>query len=212
LGPTSTSGYGAVAVTKAANRVRATLKRSRPLHAGYKFLRVMPTCNPTEWLRLRRTRLIFRVLPNTMVSARGLIAAYDCVEHVERARIEGDIAECGVWAGGTVGLMAAASIAAGNRTRRFHLFDSFEGLPQPSAEDVEVLADFRAQHPSLSLDDGGSGDLTAIGACAAPLQAVQELFDDVLRIDRDRTVIRKGWFQDTVPAAADIEKLAVLRI
>jgi hypothetical protein len=149
-----------------------------------------------------------------MVSARGLMTTYDCAAAIERDGIEGDVAECGVWAGGTIGLMASVSKRAGDSQRTFHLFDSFEGLPQPSVHDVDVLAEFHNDHPELELDDGGDPSaLTAIGACAAPLEAVDHLFDEVLEIDRNRVVIHKGWFQDTVPAAAGtIDRLAVLRI
>jgi O-methyltransferase len=194
--------------------LRALLKQSRLLHAAYKLIRILPDAPFRSWLRLRRTALIFHVLPNTMVSARGLMQAYDWAEAVEREHIDGDVAECGVWAGGTIGLMAAVNKRWGNRERRFHLFDSFEGLPQPSAYDADVLEEFRKHHPELGLDDGGDpATLTAIGACAAPLDAVDELFDVVLGIDRRQVAIHKGWFQDTVPRAAEtIDQLAVLRI
>src|SRR5262249_54982639 len=149
--------------------LRAFLKRSRRLHAAYKLMRLLPEAPARNWLDARRTALIFRVLPNTMVAASGLLQAYDCAEAIERERIRGDVAECGVWAGGTIGLMAAVCKRARNDKRRFHLFDSFEGLPQPSAEDIEVLDAFRKDHPELGLDEGDdSASLTAIGACAAP--------------------------------------------
>lgn len=194
---------------------RSFLKRSRTVHAGYKLVRLLPEASVRSWLHLRRTLLIGRVLPNTMVSARGLMQAYDCVAAIEHEGIPGDIAECGVWAGGTAGLMAAASVRLGSPgARRFHLFDSFEGLPQPSEHDVDVLDEFRRQFPDLPLDAGSdTGSLTAIGACAAPLEAVHELFDEVLKIDPADVVIHRGWFQETIPAAEpSIGQLSILRI
>lgn len=194
---------------------RSFLKRSRTIHAGYKLVRLLPEASVRSWLHLRRTLLIGRVLPNTMVSASGLMQAYDCVAAIEHEGIPGDIAECGVWAGGTAGLMAAASVRLGSPgARRFHLFDSFEGLPQPSEHDVDVLDEFRQQFPDLPLDAGSdTGALTAIGACAAPLEAVHELFDEVLKIDPADVVIHRGWFQETIPAAEpSIGRLSILRI
>lgn len=96
----------------------------------------------------------------------------------------------------------------------FHLFDSFEGLPQPSEHDVDVLAPFRSQHPDLELDDGtDQRELQGIGACAAPLMEVYRLFFGVLGIDPHHVVIHEGWFQDTVPKAArTLGPIAVLRI
>jgi hypothetical protein len=162
-----------------------------------------------RWSDVHRTRSIFRVLPNTMLPAPRLMNAYDCMREVECEGLRGDVAECGVWAGGAIGLMALASRRYGSR-RRFHLFDSFEGLPQPSEHDVEVLNGFRKHHPDMPLDMGGS-ELVAIDACAAPLEACTELFYDVLEFDPAQVVIHKGWFQDTIPAA-DIGELAILRL
>jgi hypothetical protein len=194
--------------------MRSTLKRSRAIHSGYKLTRRLPEAPLSDWTNLRRTASIFRVLPNTMLSAPCLINAYDAMETIERERIEGAVVECGVWAGGAIGLMASVTKRHRNRQRTFHLFDSFEGLPQPSGHDVDVLDTFRERHPELAPDDGAGGDgLVAIGACAAPLNEVHRLFFDVLAIDRRQVVIHKGWFQETVPAgAASIGPVSLLRI
>lgn len=194
--------------------LRERAKRVRTLHSAYKLATSCRGVSAAEWTRLRRTRGIFRVLPNTMLSARRLLNAYDCMETVERERLDGAVAECGVWAGGAIGLMASVSKWHGNGDRVFHLFDSFEGLPQPSEHDTEVVGAFRDQHPELAPDDGSDPDaLVAIGACASPLEQVRELFNDVLEIDPRQVVIHRGWFQDTVaPAAAVIGPLAILRI
>jgi O-methyltransferase len=149
-----------------------------------------------------------------MVSAPRLMQAFDAMETVERDRIEGAVVECGVWAGGSIGLMAAASKRQGNTTRMFHLFDSFEGLPQPSEHDVDVLAAFQAEYPGLVPDNGDDpGSLVAIGACEAPLEDVHHLFFNVLKIDAGQVAIHKGWFQDTLPIAKPtIGPIAILRV
>jgi hypothetical protein len=194
--------------------LRDRVKRVRTLHSAYKLAASFRQVPPSEWARLRRTAAIFRVLPNTMLSAGRLMNAYDSMETVERERLRGAVAECGVWAGGAIGLMASVSKRHGNHERCFHLFDSFEGLPQPSVHDMDVVGAFRDEHPDLAPDDGSDPDaLVAIGACASPLEQVRELFDDVLEIDRRQVVIHQGWFQETVAAAATtIGELAILRI
>jgi len=59
--------------------------------------------------------------------------AYYIIHALEQSKtIEGDICEFGVAQGETSALIAN-EIAAGSKT--FHLFDSFEGLPKPTAED-----------------------------------------------------------------------------
>lgn len=194
--------------------VRSTLKRSRTLHSLYKLGRILPEASVRDWANLRRTGAIAKVLPNTMVSARRLMNAYDAMETVEREGLEGAVVECGVWAGGSVGLMASVSKRRKNTWRIFHLFDSFEGLPQPSVHDVDVFDNFRQNHPDLTPDDGANAaDLVAIGACRAPLDDVNELFFEVLKIDRRQVVIHKGWFQDTIPPAApQMGPVSLLRI
>jgi hypothetical protein len=195
--------------------MRRWLKRSHALHAAYKWSRIARQVPLSEWLDLQRTASVFRVLPNTMLPARRLLNAYDVMRTVEQEGVPGDVAECGVWSGGGIGLMALASRRAGNRTRRFHLFDSFEGLPQPSVEDRNVLADFRAQHPDLPLSDAqGAAALQPIGACVgADAEAVRDFLTGRLGIAPEQLVFHVGWFQDTVPLAREtIGPLAVLRI
>jgi O-methyltransferase len=175
------------------------LKRSRSLHASVKFAKVVHKVPVRRWGDASRTADIFKVLPNTMVPPARLMNAYECMRLVEMEGIEGDVAECGVWEGGCVGLMALASERLGGR-RCFHLFDSFEGLPAPSIHDADVLG-------------AKTSELVPIGACVAPREPAERLFYDVLRVDRDRVVFHQGWFQHTVPAAASaIRSLSVLRV
>jgi hypothetical protein len=139
------------------------------------------------------------MLPNTMVAPARLMNAYDCVRFVEEHGIGGDVAECGVWEAGCIGLMARASERLGGR-RRFHLFDSFVGLPAPTEEDADVSG------PK-------TGELIPVGACVGAREPAEKLFRDILGIEPDRAVFHEGWFQDTVPAAAQsIESLAILRV
>lgn len=50
------------------------------------------------------------------------------------AHVEGDTAECGVFEGASSWLICGANRAS-SRNRKHHLFDSFEGLSSPEAED-----------------------------------------------------------------------------
>jgi hypothetical protein len=110
--------------------------------------------------------------------------------------------------------MAMAASDMGDK-RRIHLFDSFEGLPQPSPRDGEaVIKAYKGDHTSRPLDDGGVA-LAPINACVAPLPLVQELFYSVLRVPEDQVCVHKGWFQDTLPAAVSsgqVREIAVLRL
>lgn len=197
-----------------ATRAKALVKRSRRLHGTAKLVRLAATSSPRLLFPVRRTSAIRQVLPNTMLSLPALINVYECVKTIEEEHVAGDIAECGVWAGGAIGLMYSTSRRYGDGGRRFHLFDSFEGLPQPSHLDTDVSVQFRQGHPELDFDDGKHpGALVAIGACEAPLADVTHLFDDVLQAPSGDYVIHKGWFQDTLPQARPtLGDLAILRL
>lgn len=149
-----------------------------------------------------------------MLPAKRLFNAYDAMIAVEKEGIVGAVAECGVWSGGCVGLMALASRHAGNASRPFHLFDSFEGLPQPSAEDSDVLGGFRAAHPDMPVAElERSSSLEKTGACVGDTQAAVASFLSGLGIDPAQLTFHVGWFQDTVPAVCKaLGSLAILRI
>lgn len=189
-------------------------KRSGSLRRMYKSLRRATDLRPTDFGHPGRTRAIYKVFHYTMLPFARLRNAYDCMATVEREKVPGAVVECGVWAGGCVGLMASVNKAAGNKERPFHLFDSFEGVPQPSVHDTDVLERFAEEYPDLTPDVGdGTSELVPIGICSAPLDKTKELFFRVLDIDPAQVHIHQGWFQDTIPATkAEIGDIALLRL
>jgi hypothetical protein len=96
-----------------------------------------------------------RVRSRTMTSVPRIDALRSSVEHVERNAIAGDIVECGVWRGGSM-MAAGLTLTRLGARRRLWLYDTFEGMPPPSAVDhdlagrsaAELLA---AEHPETSL-------------------------------------------------------------
>jgi hypothetical protein len=111
--------------------------------------------------------------------------------------------ECGVWKGGCAGFAAAAVRDAGHR-RDIHLFDSFQGLPEPGGKDGPQAADYS--------DGRAGGKLESTGKCVASLSDVQDLFRH-LAIDPARVKYHVGWFQDTLPSVREaIGPIALLRL
>lgn len=126
---------------------------------------------------------------------------------VEQLGIKGDFVECGVWKGGSAGILCSVIKTHGNR-RSLWLFDSFEGLPQPTVQDLDGH--------KIKTDNGfviskGTGVLEPIGKCVAPETAVRELLFGHLSLQEVDVHIVKGWFQETLPIAA-IEKVALLHL
>lgn len=149
----------------------------------------------------RKLQAIQLVQPYTMVGYERLINAYDVVQRAEAKGIEGAIVECGVFKGGSAAVMTMAA----SPQRRVWLFDSFEGLPEPTAEDGEKAVEYSGHRTS--------GALEPIGQCVGPLDVVKELFFEKLKVDESRVKIRQGWFQDTLPVARhEIGAIAALRL
>lgn len=80
--------------------------------------------------------IVERALPYTMTGVARLQALIDAVRYLERRGIAGGFAECGVWRGGSVMAMIETLRAAGAPPRHVWLYDTFEGMTAPTAEDV----------------------------------------------------------------------------
>jgi O-methyltransferase len=76
------------------------------------------------------------VAPYTMTTPEAVVALVHAVRHLVAAGIRGAIVECGVWRGG--GMMAVANTLRelGETDVDLYLFDTFEGMTAPTAEDV----------------------------------------------------------------------------
>ena len=66
-----------------------------------------------------------------------LFALIRACKYVLKAGIPGAFVECGVWKGGSVMAMAETMIESDERERDIYLFDTFEGMPRPTEEDVD---------------------------------------------------------------------------
>jgi len=89
--------------------------------------------------------------------------------------------------------------------RTIHLFDSFEGLPEPGKLDGAA---------AIAYSEGrSSGQLSSIHKCEASLSEVRSLLLDRLGFSDKQIHFHVGWFQKSVPAdAKDLGQIAVLRL
>jgi hypothetical protein len=71
----------------------------------------------------------------TQTPVERMYALYKATEYIVRARVPGDVVECGVWRGGSAMLCALTLLGKGDVTRQLHLFDTFQGLPEPGIHD-----------------------------------------------------------------------------
>jgi hypothetical protein len=82
-----------------------------------------------------------RSAPFTMTSVERMYALWQAVRYVARAGLPGDYVECGVWRGGSSILAALTFDQAGDAGRRLWLYDTFEGMSDPTDRDREFDAD-----------------------------------------------------------------------
>ena len=72
----------------------------------------------------------------TMTSAERMYSLYQSVEYIFKNNIKGDFVECGVWKGGSSMLMALMLSERGITDKKLYLYDTFEGMSEPSESDM----------------------------------------------------------------------------
>jgi O-methyltransferase len=89
--------------------------------------------------RDRDGEIIARASRYSMTGEARLRALVDAVRYCVRRDVPGDFAECGVWRGGSVLAMILTLQELGVEDRDIHLFDTFEGMTEPTAHDVSAV-------------------------------------------------------------------------
>ncbi len=136
-----------------------------------------------------------------MVNYPRLVNILTTADAVVANNIVGNYVECGVWRGGCSALFAYKAREE-NKGRITYLFDSFEGLPEPTVEDGQGAHTFA--------DGKSTGDLSSINKNVGTQDEVQKLF---AKLNLTNYKIIKGWFQDTLPINKNtLESIAVLRL
>ena len=82
----------------------------------------------------------------TMTSVERMYALYSATNYIVENELPGDFVECGIWRGGSVMLMAATLLRRGDTTRDLWLYDTFDGMTAPGAEDVQAMSGRAAAH------------------------------------------------------------------
>jgi hypothetical protein len=94
-------------------------------------LDLLSSHSQTEFARLYRT-----IRPYTMSGHVRLQALYDAVRHVIATDVPGALVECGTARGGSAALMGLTTQCLG-ADRTVWVFDTFEGIPAPTAADPD---------------------------------------------------------------------------
>jgi O-methyltransferase len=159
-----------------------------------------------------------RVRYHTMVTFSRLATNYQIAAHCENADIAGSFVECGVWKGGTSGLMAIASLLHGKRARDLHLFDSFDDLCQPDESldgerAVREARDWAGQvGPLTGALEPMHGFYDQMGGPGSVAEC-EDLIINQIGYPREHVHIHQGWFQDTLATSCEeLGAIAILRL
>jgi O-methyltransferase len=149
-------------------------------------------------------------LQHSITSHERIVAVLDAVRYCVQREIPGAFAECGVWRGGSVMAMIYALQDLGRDDRDIYLFDTFEGMTEPTDLDTSPV-DRSAQEWWAEAEQSGDR--------AFPHFFDREVFnEDVVRENvlgtgypAERVHFVRGRVEDTLPQHAP-ETLALLRL
>jgi O-methyltransferase len=140
----------------------------------------------------------------TMTSAHRMHALHEAVKYILAAKIPGDIVECGVWRGGSTMVAAMTLLAENSPTRDLYLYDTFEGMSEPSEKDVTT--DGRAARERWEKSQQGDTNLW----CYASLDDVK---NNLARTNYPQQHLHfvQGKVEETIPKTIP-EQIAILRL
>jgi O-methyltransferase len=141
----------------------------------------------------------------TMTSPERVQALVEAVRYVIRNEIGGAFVECGVYMGGSMMAVAMTLLKLQVTDRNLYLFDTFEGMPRPGAEDVNFQG-----RPAIKYFMTQRIDDSSSRWANAPLDVVREAMR-LTGYSENNIHFIKGLVEDTVPAKAP-EKIALLRL
>lgn len=146
------------------------------------------------------------VQPYTMTSKERIFTLQQSVQYIARHGIPGDIVECGVWKGGSMMAIARTLQQQGDRQRHLHLFDTFEGMAEPTSLDTSLFGE--------AASDVRQRETKNLGPNArwvySPLEEVKQNLSQT-GYDLQRLSFIKGKVEDTLPAHAP-SQIALLRL
>ena len=136
-------------------------------------------------------------------------ALIQSLKHIINKRIDGDFVETGVWRGGLSAIFLR-KIIRNNLNKNLYLYDTFEGMPEPTAIDVKTtgIVGLQAHSKWINTKDGEFSNW-----CRASLDYVKDTLSQVTPDYEDHTFFIKGKVEDTLLDSENLpDKISILRL
>ncbi len=173
------------------------------LRAGYSLVRINSV--PRD-LDMKTRELCRTVRPYTMTSPERIFALRQSVQYIVQHGIQGDVVECGVWKGGSMMVVAQTLQELGIRDVNLHLFDTFEGMPEPTQFDVTLDGKSAA---AMLTESKSAKEADGVWAYSALEEVKRNL--QTIGYPEERICFTKGKVEDTIPKYAPA-RIALLRL
>lgn len=171
--------------------IKKLARRSRTIVKLYLRISLLAHIIVNDSFKIHKIKLILAVKPYTMLRYRRLSKLYEIASRLEREKISGSFVECGVWNGGSAGVIAKCG-----KSRHIWLFDSWEGMPEPTEIDISVLGEPGEKGIAIGLE-----------------QKVREILFEKLKLNNKSIHLIKGWFDETIPMhKKDVGRIALLHL
>ncbi|MBI5215712.1 MAG: class I SAM-dependent methyltransferase [Ignavibacteriae bacterium] len=144
--------------------------------------------------------------PFTMTTIERMYALYCAVNYVLLSNIRGDFVECGVWRGGSSMLIAKMLQNRKIKERKIYLYDTFEGMTEPTMEDIDIHGE-----TALTLLEEYKDHKETSVWCFASLEDVKKNMQ-ITNFKTENIVYVKGKVEETIPHIMPEENIALLRL
>lgn len=181
------------------------LIRKQLIKRGYDIIKLSKSRQWPIDFEMDHRSIVEKVEPFTMTSQERIYGLIEAVNYIAKNKLPGDIVECGVWKGGSM-LTIAEVLAKNNDTdRNLFLYDTYEGMSQPSEHDVS-FTDQKAEELLVSNENKEENTVWAYST----LDVVKQTMS-LSGYSQNKIHYVKGKVEETIPATLP-ETISLLRL
>lgn len=154
--------------------------------------------------------IIDKLRPYTMTSAERIAALVDAMRYLLDRNIDGALVECGVWRGGSILAMIHCLQEQDAKPRDIYLYDTFEGMTEPTEHDVAHTGETASEEWKQSHQQGKRAWDNFFSAEAFDFDSVRETLLATGYPEKHLHFV-KGPVEETLPTTLP-ERIALLRL